>query len=250
MCRVKEQMSNTTNPEPRGWGYSAQGSSGHLEKWQASPVALRITVHKKSLPDRNVFRRNPEAEAGHATAGEQTHTAGTKKGVGQTELILIQNSWREWWKIDPTVQAAWQKVLANLITFSAERCEQKPVAGKRPALQGRRRDVDLGAFHSGPCWEQTHWSSSLPSISFLSDTVGTKGRNQSAKSKRAKPLTIRSYLWSLCCWPYIHNWDQLLIIRVPYLDSLQGLFSTFLSKFWVQKYSNGSHTNGSGGKAR
>lgn len=109
---------------------------------------------KKSLPDRTVFRRSPEAETGHATAGEQTHTAGTKKGVGQNQVDFDPEQLKRMMEKvnDLTVQAAWQKVFANLITFSAERCDhQKPVAGKGPALQGRRWDVDLGAFHSGHC---------------------------------------------------------------------------------------------------
>lgn len=157
----------------------------------------------KSLPDRTVFRRSPEAEAGHATAGEQTHTADTKKGVGQNRVDFDPEQLkREMEKVnDPAVQAAWQKVLANLITFSAERCEhQKPVAGKGPAFQGRRRDVDLCAFHSDTA-ENRHTEALhchlFPSYQTL---WGQRAEIKGPKVEEQNPsLTIRSYLWSLCC---------------------------------------------------
>lgn len=97
------------------------GSSGHPEKSHDSQE------EPNGICSEGI---SPEAEADHGQVMDQAHTPGTKK-VDQMELTRIQQQLKpSMEKVNgPTVQAAWQKTLAESYEH------QKPVAEKRPGLQ-------------------------------------------------------------------------------------------------------------------
>lgn len=142
-----------------------------------------------------MFRRSPEAEAGHGQGMKHTHILGTKKGIDQNRVDsdpgTAENIHGEGQR--PHCSDSMAEDTCKSDASSAESYEhEKPVAEKRPGLQ---REEEKGWRSWCFCfWRATEdgytAASSCHLISFLSETCVETKRPKVKKQNRS--LTIRS----------------------------------------------------------
>lgn len=192
---------------------------------------------------------SPGAEAGHGQVMEQTHTPGTKKGVGQNRVdpdpVTAEKSdgKSQWFHCSGSMA----EDPVNLLTFSAQSYEpQKPVPEKRPGLQRvEEKECRSWCFPFCTATEDRH-TACFPVIYLLS--LRHLCGDEEAKIKGA---TVKSTLL------IDHQSLTMQCVLLTFYMQTRRLLVTYLNMASLSIYPRqlpliqiGPHINGSEGKTR